>query len=357
MRIAYCPISNDLKAPGDYRRFIGYCNTNKVNFEVLNNFELKKIPDGKYDFVVVTMASDLTFWAKNNFKKTKIVFDCVDSYIFLNNIKIKNLFRAPAKFFSGQHSSFTWNYLDLIKIIARKSYAIVCSTQKQRQFFKVFCKNVHIILDYHSSFINVIKKKFLPKTKKEFNLVWEGLPENIIFNEFANEVFEFINEYNSKDKNKVKIKLNVYTDLYFKKFLNKFILQNSLYYLKKKSEHINFFEWNIATINKNIIENDLAIIPLSKSNPLEYGKPANKLFLFFKMGMPTITSNTYSYSEVEKNLNLKITFKNIKEFGQLLDYYMLRIYERKHYSEKALDYINIELPENKLSKLWSNIFK
>ena len=357
MLIAYCPNSINLKAPGDYRRFVGYCVLNKIKFKILDNSNLEDLSDGDFDFVVVTMASDLTFWANNNFNKTKIIFECVDSYVFLNNYKIKNILRAPAKYFSGQHSSFYLNYLDIIKIIARKSYAVVCSTEKQRDFFMNFCSNVNVILDYHSSFINQIKEDFSFKKKNEFNLVWEGLPENICFNEFANEVIEFINKYNSDLSNKIKIKLNVFTDLYFKKYMNRFYLQNSFYNLKKKTDHIYFHEWNIENINKSIIENDLAIIPLSQSNPLEYGKPANKLFLFFKMGMPTITSNTFAYTEVEKSFDLKFTFKNITEFEQLLNIYMKKSEIRKEYSKKAINYINTELPESKLSKLWSGIFK
>ncbi len=357
MRIAYCPNSDSLKSPGDYRRFIGYCLINNIKFEVIRNSELKNLVDGYYDFIVVTMGSDLTFWANNNFVKSKIIFECVDSYVFLNNYKIKNILRAPAKFFSGQHSSFYLNYLDLIKIIARKSFAIVCSTEKQKDFFMNFCTNVNVILDYHSSFINYVKNDFSLKNPKEFNLVWEGLPENICFNKFANEVIEFINNYNLNVNNQIKIKLNVITDLYFKKFMNRFLIQNSYYNLKKKTDHINFFEWNIENINQNIIKNDLAIIPLSQSNPLEYGKPANKLFLFFKMGMPTITSNTFAYSQVEKNLKLRLTFKNINEFEELLKIYMNTIEIREKYSKYAIDYIKSELPESKLSELWSNIFR
>ena len=357
MKIAYCPISNDLQAPGDYRRFIGYCNSNKINFTVLRNTDLKNIKDGDFDFAVVTMASDLTYWAKKEFNKTKIIFDCVDSYIFLNNYRIKNILRAPAKFFSGQHSSFYLNYLDIIKTVARKSYAIVCSTERQRNFFYDFCKNVNVILDYHSNLISSIKENFIPKKKNEFNLVWEGLPENICFNESANQLIDFINKYNSEKSNKTKIKLNIFTDLYFKKFLNKYILQNSYYYLKKKSDHINFQEWDRNNINKKIIENDLAIIPLSQTNPLEYGKPANKLFLFFKMGMPTITSNTYAYSEVENKCKLKLTFKNIDEFYNFLNHYMNSMESRKEYSRHAINYINSEMPETRLSLLWRNIFK
>lgn len=357
MLIAYCPNSSNLKAPGDYRRFVGYCVLHNIEFKILNNSDLKDLSDGDFDFVVVTMASDLTFWAKNKFIKTKIIFECVDSYVFLNNYKIKNLLRAPAKYFSGQHSSFYLNYLDIIKIIARKSYAVVCSTIKQKEFFMNYCNNVNVILDYHSSFINLIKKDFSFKKKDEFNLVWEGLPENICFNKFANEVVEFINIYNSDFNNRIKIKLNVFTDLYFKRYMKRFFLQNSFYNLKKKTNHIYFHEWDIESINENIIKNDLAIIPLSQNNPLEYGKPANKLFLFFKMGMPTITSNTFAYSEVENSFDFKFTFKNINDFEKLINIYMEKTEIREEYSKKAINYINTELPESKLSNLWAGIFK
>ena len=357
MKLAYCPISHDLQAPGDYRRFVGYCNSSNISFSVLNISELKNISDGQYDFVIVTMASDLTFWAKKSFLKTKIIFDCVDSYVFLNDYRIKNILRAPAKFFSGQHSSFSLRYIDLIKTIAKKSYAIVCSTKKQKDFFLSFCRNVHIILDYHLNLISKKKNFFKPKSKNEFNLVWEGLPENICFNDSANEVIEFINEYNLNPDNKIKIKLNVFTDLYFKKFLNRYFLQNSYYFLKKKSKHINFYEWNKENINSEIIKNDLAIIPLTPGNPLEYGKPANKLFFFFKMGMPTITSNTFADKEVVDKINLKITFENLKSFQNLIEYYLNSKIKRERYSKKALNYINSEMPEKKLSESWSNVFK
>jgi len=357
MKIAYCPISIDLQAPGDYRRFIGYCNSTNTKYTVIQNKDLKNIKDSDFDYIVVTMASDLAYWANNTFKVTKIIFDCVDSYVFLNDYRVKNLLRAPAKYFSGQHSSFYFSYINLIRIIARKSYAIVCSTNKQKQFFLNFCKFVHIILDYHSDFITKKKKKFDFKVKDEFNLVWEGLPENICFNNFAGEVIEYINHYNSSLENKVQIKLNVFTDLYFNKFLKKYFLQNSYYYLKKKSHHINFYEWNLKNINEKIIENDLAIIPLTSGNPLEYGKPANKLFLFFKMGMPTITSNTFAYKEVENDTNLKITFENIKEFSNLLELYIQSKEKRKNYSKKAISYINSEMPEKKLSDSWTKVFE
>ena len=72
--------------------------------------------------------------------------------------------------------------------------------------------------------------------------------------------------------------------------------------------------------------------------------------------MPTITSNTFAYSEVEKNLKIKLTFQNILEFEDLLETYMYDFQVRQNYSQQALHYINSELPESKLSRLWRKVF-
>ena len=73
--------------------------------------------------------------------------------------------------------------------------------------------------------------------------------------------------------------------------------------------------------------------------------------------MPTITSNTYAYKEVENKFKTKLTFQNIDEFDILMKHYMFNLDARSNYSKNAIKYISKELPENKLSTLWSNIFK
>ena len=97
MKLAYCPISRNLEAPGDYRRFVGFAKLANLKFEILFPEDLNTISDGEYDFVIVTMASDLYFWSNKNFYKTKIIFDCVDSYIFLNSMGFK-VIETPASF-------------------------------------------------------------------------------------------------------------------------------------------------------------------------------------------------------------------------------------------------------------------
>ena len=354
MKIGYCPISKNLEAPGDYRRFIGYAKKKNLSIEILFSEKLYNIKDGQYDVIVVTMASDLYFWSNVEFSKTKIIFDCVDSYIFLNSMGFKNALRAPAKFFSRQHSGFAFSYLNLIKNIAKKSFSIVCSTEDQKKFFLNYCKDVVISLDYHED--HILKKKidFTLKNENEINLVWEGLPHNIVYSDEAQNIINFMNYANKKKIFSKKIILNVITDLYYYKYLNKYFLKNTYSELLKKTQYINFFEWNKLNFFENITSNDIALIPLSQRNPMEYGKPSNKLFLFYKMNMPVIASATPAYRSIENQLNHKVTFENIEGFHSLIDHYLLKSENRQKYVEDAKLFINREYPENLISKSWDN---
>lgn len=356
MKIAYCPISSNLEAPGDYRRFIGYAKKIYLKFDILYGENLKNITDGEYDFIVVTMASDLYFWSNTEFKKTKIIFDCVDSYIFLNSVGLKQTLRAPAKFFSGQHSGFSFSYLNLIKKIAKKSFSIVCSTIIQKNFFLNFCKDVYISLDYHLDYILEKKKNFNLKKKNELNLVWEGLPHNIIYSNEANNIIKFINHANEKNLFNKKIILNIITDLYYYKYLNKYFLKNSYSELLRITPFINFYEWNKLNFFKNITDNDIAIIPLSQKNPMEYGKPSNKLFLFYKMNMPVIATATPAYKAVEAKLNHKVTYSNIDEFKENINYYLESEKKREDYVNDANNLINNNYPESLITKTWHQAF-
>lgn len=352
MKIGYCPISRNLEAPGDYRRFVGYAKINHLKFDILFPDDLNNMRDGDYDFVVVTMASDLYYWSNKQFIKTKIIFDCVDSYIFLNSMGFKNSLRAPAKFFSGQHSGFSFSYLSLIKKIAKKSFSIVCSTIVQKNFFLNYCKDVFISLDYHQDYILKKKKNFDLKKKNEINLVWEGLPHNIIYSDEANNIIKFINQANKKNLFNKKIILNVITDLYYYRYLNKYFLKNTYSELLNKTPFINFHEWNKLNFFEKIIDNDIALIPLSQSNPMEYGKPSNKLFLFYKMNMPVIASATPAYVAIEDELSHRVTYSDIEGFQEIIDYYIKNDEKRIDYVNDANKLLNHNYPETLITKTW-----
>ena len=64
-----------------------------------------------------------------------------------------------------------------------------------------------------------------------------------------------------------------------------------------------------------------------------------------------------SIAIVENKFQTKLTFQNIDEFDVLIKHYMFNQEARLNYSKNAIKYINTELPEKKLSTLWSDIFK
>ena len=72
-----------------------------------------------------------------------------------------------------------------------------------------------ISLDYHKDYILKKKINFKLKKQNEINLVWEGLPHNIVYSDEANNIIKFINKANLKNYFDKKIILNVITDLYY----------------------------------------------------------------------------------------------------------------------------------------------
>ena len=70
--IGIIPNSINLNHPGDRRRFIYFCNSRNIKYEIAS-FE------NKYDAVFLTQASDLTLW--RNYNLSPIVFDFTDSYL------------------------------------------------------------------------------------------------------------------------------------------------------------------------------------------------------------------------------------------------------------------------------------
>ena len=56
MKLAYCPISGILEAPGDYRRFVGFAKLANLKFEILFPEDLNTISDGQFMILLQLMA-------------------------------------------------------------------------------------------------------------------------------------------------------------------------------------------------------------------------------------------------------------------------------------------------------------
>ena len=65
--------------------------------------------------------------------------------------------------------------------------------------------------------------------------------------------------------------------------------------MRKVFNSVKLHLWDESTCSDIIRNCDLAVIPIDLSDPFAFGKPENKLLLFWGMGMPVVTSAIPAY--------------------------------------------------------------
>jgi len=286
IKIGYIPNSSDLESPADKRRFVSYAKSRNINFEIANIHK-------KYDLVILSTLADISTWSK--YDKGKVIYELLDSYLAIPKTNIKNKLRGVVGFLKGRYANLQLNHTKALINMCKKSDGVICSTEDQKKTISKYSKNVHIILDIHDSITKNPKTNY--ESKKHFNLVWEGLPSNIHHLKFLSPILDKLNQNNS-------VKLNVITDRtqskYFS-FLGSVNIENKL---KKISKHIVFHDFNFNSWSKIVRNSDLAIIPIDLLDPFASGKPENKLLLFWRMGLPVLTSPTLAYVSAQKKAGI-----------------------------------------------------
>ena len=85
---------------------------------------------------------------------------------------------------------------------------------------------------------------------------------------------------------------------------------------------------------------------------MEYGKPSNKLFLFYKMNMPVIASATPAYKAIENELNHRVTYNDIDGFQEIIEHYTKDDVKRISYVNDANNLLDKSYPETLITKTW-----
>jgi hypothetical protein len=276
-RIAYAPYSATLKAPGDRRRFVAYALSRNIDFELAK-------PGERYDMVIVTELSDITYWA--GYASGTIVYDLIDSYLAVENTTFNDRFRGVYKFLTGAHRKFEFDYRESVKAMCRRADAVICSTAEQKVEILKHCRNVHIILDVHSTVAKTRKSGF--HSGDIFKVVWEGLPSNLRQLEVVGNVLRILAA-------KHRIELHVVTDPMMPRFFGHLGRISTSEVARKIFHHAVCHTWQESSCAAIIAGCDLAIIPVDLGDPFTRGKPENKLLLLWKIGMPVVASATPAY--------------------------------------------------------------
>jgi hypothetical protein len=280
MRIGYVPYSSDLTQPGDRRRFPFYAEQRGIEFELAD-------PANDYDVVVVTPRTDLAAWTR--WRRGKLVFDIVDSYLDIPSTNPKQMLRGPAKFVAGEARTPFFSYQRALERILERADAVTCATPEQAATISRYCQNVHPILDVQSRMVTQVKQDYA--AGDPFKLVWEGLGENVRW-------FSEIRDPLAALGRTRPLELHLVTAVRFKQISQRFWTRETAKIAAHFFDHVEVHQWSEQSVAQVATACDLALIPLPLDRPLERGKPESKLVSFWRMGLPTLTSATPAYVRV-----------------------------------------------------------
>ena len=333
LKIGYVPYDQSLTRPGDRRRFVYYARARNLPFEIA-------VPSKPYDVVVVTAGGDISVWSRYRKAGAIVIFDLVDSYLSVPALETRSMLRGVAKYAVGQNRHLLLNYNRGLEAMCARSDIVLCTTEAQRQTIVPFCKHVFIALDFLAPEVRAVKNNY--SVGPVINLVWEGLGINLRFLKQIGPVLKRLHQ-------EYKLALHVLTDLEFGLHLGgRFGRTHATQVTRNIVDNLYLYQWNVELFSTLEAACDLALIPLPLHDPFAAGKCANKLFNFWLMAMPTITSETPAYSSAMRHAGLYMCCRTEQEWLEMLEYYitnedarrragcMGKAYVDEHYSEQCL---------------------
>ncbi len=339
LRVGYVPYSRTLREPGDRRRFCFYAERRGVAFEMAD-------PSEDYDVVVLSSRADIGAWRRYQ-GRARLVYELIDSYLALPRFDAKSLLRGVAKFATRETKSLVFDYRRAIEDMCRRADAVVCSTQEQRTDYLRFCPNVHVILDAHTEFGNQPKCDFA--LGDTVHLVWEGLPQTLQgFTKIAPALRELAHERS--------VALHLITDLSFARYARTFGHVHTERVARRIMPNTYLYEWNRHLLPFLVTACDVALIPLDLADPFARGKPENKLLLFWRLGMPTVTSASPAYRRAMAKCGLDLTCEMSRDWASTLRRLLGDDQLRLRASERGRSFVEAHHGDDQLLARWDRLF-
>lgn len=339
-RIGYSTHRNDPSGPGDRRRFCGWAAARGLAYELAR-------PGERYDLVVSNPGGDLSVWSRLP-AETKFVLDMVDSYLAVPGWDPRAMFRGLFKFALGQTRRLHLDYRRLLEASCRRADAVICSTEEQRRSILDLCPNVHVILDLQSEATRGVKTDYA--SGEEFRLVWEGLGQNVrTFRAIAGPLRALAGRH--------RFALHLITDLEYPRASTRYWMRHTRELVRDVlgDVRVHLHPWDLDQLSARCTACDLAVIPMPLEVPFLRGKPENKLVLFWRMGLPVVTSATPAYDRAMRGAGLALTCRTPEDWERTLERMMEHEPARREAGERGLAYARQAYGEAGLLAKWDAV--
>ncbi len=354
LQIGYVPFGKPKLHPFDLRNFVYYARKRNINFEIAD-------PNKEYDIIVLTPRVDLSVWSRFPKGRTKLIFMLVDAYLAVPQFNFRGALRGLAKFLVGEHKFLRFNYSNAIKDMCKRADAVICTTLEQQNDIEMYCKNTHIILEFHQNVLRGVKTDYVQKGR--INLVWEGRPETVKGLKQIKKVLIKLNK-------KYPLTLHVITDLEYGKYMGKFkriSIVNEIrqifghhYYANTVSGNkslVYLYQWNRELLSPLITACDIAVIPLGDADALTHGKPENKLVFFWRAGLPAVVSAVPAYIRAMEKCKLPLYCRNEEDWYKNLEKLIVDSDARRTAGLRGKEIAEIVYSEEQYLKQWDRLFE
>ena len=342
LKIGYVAVSPNLRHPSDRRFFCYYAKRRKINFEIAQR-------GSRYDLLIVHECGDLTVWQRT-VPGTKVIFILENSYFAMPKFEFKNQLRGVSKFITRQHHSLQWSYTSTLERMCRRSDAVLCTTEEQRQSIQKFCPNIHVILAFQDGEVQKVKQNF--KSGEVFKFVWEGMAGNL-------PAFLVIHDALKEIQKRHRFTLHLVTDIEYYRWLRNVSKASTKNLIRKvlDVDEVYLYEWNEEMFSTICTACDLALIPIPLDKPMYAGKPENKLLLFWRMGIPVVTSATPAYIRAMQGCGLSMTCQTTQDWVRVLERYMEDETARREAGQAGMAYAAEAYGDEVLLKRLDNVFE
>jgi hypothetical protein len=331
LRIGIFPFSQDFGHPADRRRLVSWAK--KRNHELCLN-KSKGV-----DLIFISEACD--FLKESSFIGPPKVFDLIDGYLSPQNL-VTDLLRGSSKALVGQHKTYPRFYRSILTETCSNVDLVICSSEEQKSTILPFNPRVEVILDNHSEFPFL---RFNSEASSErFSLFWEGTTHTL------RALEKMVNNVHLND-----VELNIVTDLKHPLVLGKYFKQDVAKRLTKSIGNSNFVSWSVENVVRSASRSSLAILPLEQSDNLQLFKPENRLLIMFRLGLPSLTSDIYSYRRVEKAIGSQVVCRNYVDWLTTINSFKENLDLMEYQVSKGQEYLLETHTEEILFEKWDKV--
>ena len=340
-RVGFDTLARDFTGPGDRRRFCFYAARRGLAFE-------RARPGRPYDLVVTTGGGDLSVWCRLP-GSTKLILDLVDSYLDAPRTDPRAIVRGAAKFLFRHTRHLHLDYRALLEATCRRADAVICATEEQRRTILKYCSNVHVILDFQPEVERRVKVGYA--ASDVFRMVWEGLPENVATFRAVAHVLRDLRRRRPFELHLVTDRMRALGSTHIWMVPTERLVRDVF-----RMDGVHLHEWSQEVLPAVATTCDLAVIPIPLENRLLAGKPENKLILFWRMGLPVVTSATPAYRRTMAAAGLDMTCRTDEDWTRMLERYMDDEVARCAAGQRGREYASRTYTEENLLRRWGDVF-